>query len=32
MKNIYYSFVEHHTTFQSILDLLFYFCLNNTVN
>lgn len=32
MKHIYYSKVAHEKTFQYILDLLFYYCINNTVN
>ena len=32
MKNVYYSQASHETTFHQVLDLLFYYCLNNTVN
>lgn len=32
MKNIYYSQDQHETCFQSVLDLLFNYCLNNTLN
>ena len=32
MKNIYYDKPIHEMTFQTILELLFYYCLNNVVN
>lgn len=32
MKNMYYDSTMHESTFQQIYELLFYYCLNNTVN
>ena len=32
MKNVYYNQLQHETTFEQILELLFYYCLNNTIN